>query len=60
MGKARCCLCGKDIGLNQHYFIMRNRTLCRECGLKFKGKMSEVCNSNGDSANCVGNGNKGE
>ena len=59
MGKAKCCLCGKEIGLNQHYFIMRNRTLCRECGLKFKGKLSEVCNSNGDNANSMGKSYKG-
>ena len=59
MGKARCCLCGKEIGLNQHYFIMRNRTLCRECGLKFKGKVSEVFNSNSNSADSVVESNKG-
>ena len=59
MRKARCCLCKREIGLNEHYFIFKQGSVCRECKSEFKGKLSEVCNSNSDNTDCMGESNKG-
>jgi predicted amidophosphoribosyltransferase len=44
MGKPRCALCGRDIKSNEHYFIYKRYSLCKECGKKFKGNKSEIHN----------------
>lgn len=51
MGKPRCCLCGKKIDHNQHYFIMMGRTVCREDALKIKAKRYEIKSEGSNSNN---------
>lgn len=43
--KARCSLCGRDIEYSEHYFITKAMTLCRECGLQFKGNVTKIYNN---------------
>ncbi len=49
--KPKCCMCGKEIHSNEHYFIIRQRSLCRDCGLKFRGKKGEINSDRTDSDN---------
>ena len=52
--KPRCCLCGRDIGANEHFFVARfGKTLCRECGIKTRGRVraNEVCISSTATGN---------
>lgn len=43
-----CCLCGEKIKANEHYFIIRSRTVCRECNLKINHRRSaELINKKG-------------
>lgn len=34
--KPKCALCTREIGSNEHYWIIRKRTVCKECGVKWK------------------------
>ena len=44
MGKPKCALCSREINHNEHFFIaMGARTLCRDCGVKIRGRKNEIC-----------------
>ena len=42
MMQPTCCICNKRIKANDHYFVMRNRTVCKKCGVRIhSGKNRE-------------------
>lgn len=37
MNRPKCCLCGEEIKLNEHYFIFRGgRSVCKKCKERVK------------------------
>lgn len=51
--KPRCGICGREIKQQEHYFITKTMSLCRECGSKFKGKVNEICNISSSNTDVV-------
>lgn len=51
MQKPKCCLCGRDIRSNEHYFLMMGRTVCREDALRIKAKRYEIKSEGSNSNN---------
>lgn len=41
--KPKCCLCGKEIQANEHYYLIKRRSVCKKCEAKLRHKKaSEV------------------
>lgn len=56
MNKPRCFMCGRDVNANEHFFIIRQHTLCRSCGKQYKGKAVSINLRSGDEN--IGNNNR--
>ena len=42
MNKPKCCMCSTDIKANEHYFIIRGRSVCKECEVRIRPLFKEA------------------
>jgi hypothetical protein len=41
MRKPKCCICGRDIEANEHYYLINRRSVCKTCEAKLRPELNK-------------------